>query len=50
MAEVMNRHIRLDSRPIGEPCLENFRLVEEKLPPLEEGQLLVRNLYLSLDP
>jgi NADPH2:quinone reductase len=42
--------IRLASRPVGEPDDSTFETVQEALPPLEDGQLLLRVLYLSLDP
>ena len=45
-----NRQIHLASRPQGEPTTDNFKLVEQTLPALTEGQVLVRNHYLSLDP
>jgi hypothetical protein len=45
-----NRQIVLASRPQGEPTIDNFRLVEVAVPALTEGQVLVRNHYLSLDP
>ena len=45
-----NRRILLDSRPEGEPSLRNFRLVEAPVPELQDGQVLVRHRYLSLDP
>ncbi|WP_428509538.1 NADP-dependent oxidoreductase [Roseateles sp.] len=45
-----NRQIVLASRPQGEASLDNFRLVEQALPELAEGQVLVRNHFLSLDP
>ncbi|HEX6362903.1 MAG TPA: NADP-dependent oxidoreductase [Albitalea sp.] len=45
-----NRQILLVSRPTGEPGVENFRLVETPLPPLADGQVLVRHHFLSLDP
>ena len=45
-----NHQILLASRPAAEPTPENFRLVETPLPPLQEGQVLVRHHYLSLDP
>jgi NADPH-dependent curcumin reductase len=46
-----NRRIVLASRPQGEPTEQNFRL-ERDLPVPEPGpgQMLVRNLYLSIDP
>ncbi len=46
----MNRRIVLASRPEGEPLAENFRIEEAPLPVPAEGEALVRNLYLSLDP
>src|SRR5689334_1484509 len=45
-----NHQILLASRPQGEATAENFRLVETPVPALEDGQVLVRNHYLSLDP
>ncbi|MGH3443964.1 MAG: NADP-dependent oxidoreductase [Nocardioidaceae bacterium] len=42
--------IRLASRPVGEPEEANFETRVEELPPLTEDQLLLRTLYLSLDP
>ncbi|MDQ0679539.1 NADPH-dependent curcumin reductase CurA [Arthrobacter pascens] len=44
------REIRLASRPAGRPAPENFRLAESTLPELAEGQILVRNRYISVDP
>ena len=44
------REIRLASRPAGRPVPENFRLAESPLPELGHGQVLVRNLYISVDP
>lgn len=46
----MNRQILLASRPEGEPSPANFRLVETPVPAPAEGEVLVRNRYLSLDP
>jgi NADPH-dependent curcumin reductase len=45
-----NRQILLASRPSGEPTLENFRLVESEVPRPSPGQMLLRSIYLSLDP
>ena len=44
------REIQLASRPHGRPAPENFRLAETALPDLKDGQVLVRNLYISVDP
>lgn len=45
-----NRQIILHSRPTGQASEDNFRLVRAATPQLQDGQLLVRNHYLSLDP
>jgi len=45
-----NQQILLDNRPEGEASASNFKLVSTETPPLEEGQVLVRHHYLSLDP
>ena len=46
----INRQIWLVSRPQGEASVSNFRLVETPLAPLQDGEVRVRNHYLSLDP
>lgn len=45
-----NRQILLASRPNGEPTPENFKLVESEIPTPGPGQMLLRTIYLSLDP
>ncbi len=45
-----SREIRLASRPKGIPTAANFTLAETTLPPLHAGQVLVRNLFMSVDP
>ncbi|WP_456696693.1 NADP-dependent oxidoreductase [Aeromicrobium sp. P5_D10] len=40
----------LASRPQGEPVHDNFRLETRSLPPLRAGQVLLKTIYLSLDP
>ncbi|CAM2145561.1 NADPH-dependent curcumin reductase [Pararobbsia alpina] len=49
MAEI-NRQIVLAARPEGEVEPTHFKLVETPLAPLTDGQVRVRNHYLSLDP
>lgn len=46
----VNRRIILNSRPVGAPTAENFRLEEAAVPVPAAGQVLLRTLYLSLDP
>ena len=46
----MNRQITLASRPVGAPTPDNFKLVATAVPTPERGQVLVKALYLSLDP
>jgi len=50
MSTDVNRRILLAARPVGEPKETDFRLVEEPVPAPGPGQLLVRTLWLSLDP
>lgn len=45
-----NRRWLLASRPHGAPVVNNFRLEEQPLPALAEGQVLLRTVWLSLDP
>jgi NADPH-dependent curcumin reductase len=45
-----NRRILLKSRPIGMPAPDNFEFVEGPIPQPGEGEILVQNLLLSLDP
>ncbi|MFZ2989823.1 NADP-dependent oxidoreductase [Ideonella sp.] len=47
---LINRQIQLVSRPVGEPTVDNFKLVEVPVEALADGEVLVRNHYLSLDP
>ena len=46
----LNQRIVLVSRPQGAPTPENFRLERVSLPELADGQVLLKTLYLSLDP
>ena len=45
-----NQQILLDNRPQGEAVASNFKLVATDTPALQDGQVLVRHHYLSLDP
>ncbi|MFD4441402.1 NADP-dependent oxidoreductase [Nocardia sp. NPDC058519] len=44
------REIHLAARPNGAPVAGDFALVERELPELAEGQILVRNTWMSVDP
>jgi NADPH-dependent curcumin reductase CurA len=45
-----NQQIVLASRPQGAASTDNFELVDRPTPDLQDGQVLVRHHYLSLDP
>ena len=45
-----NRRIVLAARPHGAPTPQDFRLEETPLPAPADGQVLLRTMYLSLDP
>jgi NADPH-dependent curcumin reductase CurA len=49
MTETIQR-IVLASRPVGEPALDNFRLEKLPIPHLGPDEMLLRTLWLSLDP
>lgn len=46
----MNRQIILNSRPTGMPATTNFEISEVPAPSPKEGELLVKALYISVDP
>jgi NADPH-dependent curcumin reductase CurA len=45
-----NKQILLDNRPQGEASASNFKLVTSETPALQDGQVLVKHHYMSLDP
>ncbi|HSV03550.1 MAG TPA: NADP-dependent oxidoreductase [Phenylobacterium sp.] len=45
-----NREIHLVKRPDGPPALDDFKLVEAPLPEIADGQVLIQQLYMSVDP
>jgi len=47
---MQNKEIRLASRPAGVPTLENFQFAETEVPKPADNQVLVRLLYISVDP
>ena len=50
MSENTSREVHLISRPQGLPTAANFKITQTPLEPLQEQQVLVRNLFLSVDP
>src|SRR3954464_8890972 len=44
------KRVVLASRPVGEPKASDFRIEEAAVPALGEGQVLLRTIWLSLDP
>lgn len=44
------RELHLKSRPRGVPTVENFELAEFDMPAVKEGEFLVQNEWLSVDP
>ena len=47
---VRSREVRLAQRPVGEPKPEDFELAEVELGEPDDGKLLVRNAFMSVDP
>ena len=50
MNATVSREIRLASRPSGIPTAANFTRAQTELKPLQDQQVLVRNLFMSVDP
>ena len=50
MVQGINRQVRLKSRPVGIPQAEHFEIVTAPIPEPGEDEVLVRNIYLSVDP
>ncbi|WP_215404005.1 NADP-dependent oxidoreductase [Vibrio gigantis] len=50
MTQQDNRRIVLASRPVGVPTQDNFRLEIVAAPAINDGEMLLRSVYLSLDP
>lgn len=46
----MNKVILLHKRPEGKPTSDDFRFEEEEVPAASEGQILLKALYVSVDP
>src|SRR5260221_6139444 len=50
MIATVNRQVLLTSRPTGIPESRHFEIVESAPPAPAANQVLVRNLYLSVEP
>ena len=50
MNAAINRQVRLMARPSGIPQADHFEIVEAPVPEPKDGQILVRNVYLSVEP
>ncbi len=50
MEQSINRQVRLKSRPVDIPQAEHFEIVNEPVPDLGDNEVLVRNIYLSVEP
>jgi NADPH-dependent curcumin reductase CurA len=50
MSKLMSHEVRLASRPEGIPAATNFTLARTELEPLQDREVLARNLFMSVDP
>ncbi|BFM03503.1 hypothetical protein Psyaliredsea_21500 [Psychrobacter alimentarius] len=46
----MNKQWRLKTRPVGEPNADTWEYTETEVPTIEDGQLLIKIDYISIDP
>ena len=50
MSNEINRQVIMKNRPVGMPVLENFEIIESSLPEARHGEVLIKIIWLSLDP
>jgi len=50
VTQITSHEIRLASRPTGRPSADNFSLAQVAIEPPDDGHVLVRNLFMSVDP
>jgi len=50
MTHLQNRQFRLAARPVGNPKASDWNFTSEAVRELDEGEILVQTIYLSLDP
>ena len=46
----INKQIIMGTRPVGMPVLNNFKVIESPIPEIRHGEVLIKILWLSLDP
>jgi len=49
-SNLINRQVRLAARPVGMPKQSDWKFTSEPVRDLADGEILVKTLYLSLDP
>jgi len=50
MTKMINKQVIMKTRPTGMPVLENFEIIESDIPEIRHGEVLIKILWLSLDP
>ena len=48
--KLVSREIHLKRRPVGMPNENDFQLVKVDVPDVKDGEFLVRNIWMSVDP
>ncbi|MFT4860024.1 MAG: NADPH-dependent curcumin reductase CurA [Algoriphagus sp.] len=46
----MNKVILLNKRPYGKPVLSDFKIISEEVPTPKDGEILLKTLFVSVDP
>lgn len=46
----MNKTVILNKRPVGKPTISDFKFVNEDIPELSKGEILLKTKYISVDP
>jgi len=46
----MNKVILLNKRPVGKPTLDDFKIINEEMPITKDGEILLKTVYVSVDP
>lgn len=50
MTQLINRQVLLAKHPEGDPTIEEFKINKTTVPELQDGEILIQTLYLSVDP